>query len=42
MDRETTARIKTLYQRFPDAPAQFHAWMAEVGSLWGGDVRRET
>jgi len=29
------ARMKTLYQRFPDDPAGFAAWVAEAKPLWG-------
>jgi len=29
------ARMKALYQRFPDDPASFAAWVAEVKPLWG-------
>jgi digeranylgeranylglycerophospholipid reductase len=31
----TAAKIKALYQRFPDDPAQFPAWVVEVKPLWG-------
>lgn len=31
----TAAKIKPLYQRFPETPAQFRAWVAEARSLWG-------
>ncbi|MDY6877517.1 MAG: NAD(P)/FAD-dependent oxidoreductase [Chloroflexota bacterium] len=31
----TAAKIKALYQRFPDTPAQFQAWVAEAKVLWG-------
>jgi digeranylgeranylglycerophospholipid reductase len=31
----TAAKIKALYQRFPENPAQFDAWVAEAASLWG-------
>jgi digeranylgeranylglycerophospholipid reductase len=30
----TAAKIKALYQRFPDTPAQFPAWMEEAKVLW--------
>jgi digeranylgeranylglycerophospholipid reductase len=31
----TAVKIKALYQRFPDTPAQFSAWVAEAKVLWG-------
>ncbi len=30
----TAAKIKTLYQRFPDTPKEFPAWVAEAKVLW--------
>jgi digeranylgeranylglycerophospholipid reductase len=31
----TAAKIKALYQRFPDNPAQLPTWVAEAKPLWG-------
>jgi hypothetical protein len=31
----TAAKIKALYQRFPEDPTQFPAWEAEARLLWG-------
>ena len=31
----TATKIKALYQRFPDDPTLFQAWVAEVKPLWG-------
>ncbi len=31
----TAAKIKALYQRFPDTPNEFPAWVAEAKVLWG-------
>lgn len=31
----TAAKIKALYQRFPDDSAQFQTWVAEAKPLWG-------
>ena len=30
----TATKIKALYQRFPDDPAQFQAWVVEAKPLW--------
>ena len=30
----TAARIKALYQRFPEDPVQFPAWVTETKLLW--------
>jgi digeranylgeranylglycerophospholipid reductase len=31
----TAAKIKALYQRFPEDPSQLPAWVADAKSLWG-------
>jgi len=40
----TAAKIKALYRRFPEDPAEFPAWVGEARGLWGEgeDVKRET
>jgi hypothetical protein len=38
----TAAKIKALYQRFPEDPLQFPTWVAEARPLWGGGMREVT